>query len=120
MKVEKWTGNEAVSVNGILDLLNATCKLDPEFMQTLITSRFPCNENIKDHPSIQVHCYKDASEEKPKAGFLGVLNGLIGVDVNVSGPVAANFNEEGQLQGFSLTDTESVSARIREQTEGGA
>ena len=120
MKVDKWTGNEAVSVTGVLILLNEACKLDPQFMQTLVTSRFPCNDKIKDHPTIQVHCYGDASEEKPKAGFLGMLNGLIGVDVNISGPVAANFDDNGKLLGFGLTNTEAVSARIKEQTESGA
>ena len=117
MKVEKWTGNEAVSINSILDLLNETFKLDPDFMQDLVTTRFPCNKAMTDHPTIQVHCYGDASIEEPKAGFLGLINGMLGVDVNISGPIAANFDEERKLMGFVLTNTEAISARIKKQEE---
>jgi len=117
MKVDKWTGNEAVSVNAIMDILNEAFKIDPVFMQTLITTRFPCNKGMADHPTIQVHCYGDASIDKPKAGFLGLINGMIGVDENISGPIAANFDEDGKLMGFSLTNTEAVSARIKKQEE---
>jgi hypothetical protein len=117
MKVEKWTGNEAISVNAVLELLNEAFKIDPEFMQQLVTTRFPCNKAMADHPTIQVHCYGDASIEEPKAGFLGLINGMIGVDENISGPIAANFDESTKLMGFVLTNTEAVSARIKKQEE---
>ncbi len=117
IKVEKWTGNEAVSINTILNLLNEAFKIDPEFMQNLITTRFPCNKTFTDHPTIQVHCYGDSSVEQPKAGFLGILNGMLGIDENISGPIAANFDEDQKLMGFILTNTEAISARIKKQEE---
>lgn len=113
MQVEKWTGNEAISVNGIIEVLNNAFKYDAKFMQELIKNRISCNKKLRDHPTIQVHCYNDSSYESPRAGFLGLLNGLIGVDVNNTGPITALFDDNGDLIGFKLTDTETTTARVK-------
>jgi len=112
MKVDKWTGKEAVSLLSVLDTLNEAYQLDPELMQNLITTRFSCNKKIRDHETIQTHCFNDASIENPKAGFLGILNGIIGIDKNKSGPISANFDDNGKLIGFAFTNTENISAKL--------
>lgn len=119
MKVDKWTGKEAISLLTILETLNEAYQLDSELMQNLITMRFPCSEEIRDHETIQAHCFGDASIEKPKAGFLGILNGMIGIDKNRSGPIRASFDDNGKLIGFILTNTEAVTAQLNKQKSEG-
>ena len=116
LKVDKWTGFESITINQILEVLNEMVGIDPEFTKKLMTTRFPCNHEMRDHKSIQVHCYDKASVEKPEAGFLGVLNGLIGIDRNHFGAVSAIYNDnDGSIQGFNLTDTDRMSELIEER-----
>jgi hypothetical protein len=42
--------------------------------------------------------------DKPKAGFLGVLNGLIGIDKNNFGPIVTHFDEKEGIS-FELRDS---------------
>ncbi len=52
-----------------VDLLNEMVLLDPFLINQLIKSRMPCNENIIEHPTIQVMVGDEV-------GLLGVLNGI--------------------------------------------
>lgn len=121
MKVEKWTGDEKVSVNDILAVLNDALKKDPEAMTALVNARVNCNEALENHDSIQVGTYDDkgefASEGQTKVGLLGLLNGLVGVDKNVYGPISATVDDDGNVTAFSLTDTDAVSAKKEEKSD---
>lgn len=67
----------------VVQLLNEMLKLDQEAVYSLFGFRTPCNDSIANHESIQV------SDETPSAsvGFLGILNGLFGVDEHGIGPI---------------------------------
>lgn len=106
MEINEWTGNEQITVKGIITALNEITRLDPDLMQQLCSTRFPCNTAIRDHKTVQTHCYGDASIENPKAGFIGVLNGLIGIDRNKFGPISA-IMEKDVVIGFRVTRTAS-------------
>jgi len=103
LKVKRFTGKETVSINEIIATLDELVKLDPVWMQKRCLTRYACNAKIRDHESVQVHCYNDATTHDPKAGCIGLLNGLLGVDERHYGPVAAERDENATLTGFKLT-----------------
>lgn len=110
MKVNIWEGSKTITINEIIKVLNDAFTLDPAAVQDLISTRFPCNQKLRDHETIQVHAYGDSSMNNPKVGFLGMLNGLIGIDQNGSGAIAAKYNDDKELTGFVMTDTDAVTA----------
>ena len=60
----------------LIERLNEITKVDPEAMGRLIAARVPCNEELADHPTVQVRALKG---EPPAVGVLGLLNGLVGI-----------------------------------------
>ena len=104
MKVSEWSGKETISVTDALVFLNHVAKLDPEFITRLCLNRTACNTAIRDHESIQAHCYDDASLENPKVGMVGFLNGLFGCDRNGFGAISVIMDKD-IVVGFKLTDT---------------
>lgn len=114
MEVEKWTGEETVAVKDIVAMLNEITQLDPELMTNVALKRFPCKPEIRDHKTVQAHCFGAASVEEPEAGFIGILNGVIGIDSNHYGPIAAILGENGTLTGFKLTDTDAMTKKLEE------
>lgn len=75
----------------IVTLLNEAMALDAVAVQELVDHRVPCSKPMAAHPEIQCgtrrrrrgHCYT--------VGVLGLLNGLVGVDANGWGIIAAVY-----------------------------
>jgi hypothetical protein len=76
-----------------LDILNDAVKADPVAMTDLCESRVPCNDELADHPTIQV-CGFDPIV----VGMIGVINGIC--EKLTGKRVAADFDEEGNLLAF--------------------
>jgi hypothetical protein len=98
--------------NELIAFLNSLLVLDRHFMQELLALRVPCNQQIAEHPSIQV---VQGSERdtfiRPgefRAGILGVLNGYCGIFKDGPhpgwGPIAAIY-DEGRLIKFAFVDS---------------
>lgn len=90
---------ETVSIDKTIALLNEALKIDPVAIQTLIEYHTLCNEDLADHPTIQVseHPFKGYTY---RVGMLGILNGLFGTDEKSWGAIAAVFSDENKLIGF--------------------
>lgn len=69
MTVDKQTAHRAI------EILNFIIENDPDAALALLETRFPCNEVVADHPSIQVQQKEDGTCE---VGLLGILNGVAG------------------------------------------
>jgi len=104
MEVKEWKGSEIVSINELIEKLNEFNKLDPEFIKNLISTRFKCNNGLANHKTTQV-LLKD---EDFIAGFLGILNGLLGIDKCSFGPVVAELDDNEFVVEFRLTDTKAI------------
>lgn len=118
IEVDKWTGEETVAVKDIIATLNEIHKLDSELTTNMVLHRFPCNAEIKNHKTVQAHCYGDASVESPKVGLLGILNGLVGIDKNHFGAIAGDFEKKGgKLLGFKLVNTDDITRQLEEGGE---
>ncbi len=66
----------------LIQRLNEIAKVDPTAMAALIKTRVPCNEAMRNHPTVQVARQVGTSDDAFEIGFLGMLNGIIGVIEN--------------------------------------
>jgi len=82
-----------ITAQKIVDLLNEMAKLDPVATVKLVDSRVKCNDDLANHPTIQVtHTYE--------VGLLGVLSGIAALE-NPREVIVAQFDDETKkLLGF--------------------
>lgn len=90
----------------VVDFLNEIHKLDSTVLQQLIDHRVECNEQLANHPTVQVGTYFKPNTDKSftAVGFLGLLNGLVGIRDYGVGYIAAVYDDDDKLTGFRLTD----------------
>ncbi len=81
----------AITAADAVDFLNCLLAFDSKFVSRLVGARVPCNVNIAEHPTVQVGGSHE-SETGYECGFLGVLNGLFGIDAEGRGPIRAVLN----------------------------
>ena len=88
--------------DGLVKYLNELLAIDQDFVSRLVDHRVTCNEQLARHPSVQV----GKSEGDYRAGFLGVLNGYLGVIDRGPrrgwGPITAVL-EDGKVVRFQRT-----------------
>lgn len=80
---------ESITADHAIEVLNRMLKTDHDATALLfLTARAPCSEELAHDPTIQVRSYK-IMEDDPEfsVGFLGILNGLFGVDEEGWGPI---------------------------------
>ena len=67
-----------INMEYVEEFLNNLLQVDREFTNNLIMARFKCNDKLTCHPTIQNIMNHEMTGVY--AGFLGVLNGMFGVD----------------------------------------
>jgi hypothetical protein len=81
----------------LIEYLNSLIEIDPDAIQELIEARVSCNEQLLNHPTVQI--LKEDERAVPKVGFLGVINGFMGAG---NGYIMASFDDKtGKLLLFS-------------------
>lgn len=97
-----------ISIDQVIDELNAMVKCDQPAMHALVETRVPC-QGLLAHSSVQ--CVQ-GDDNLWYVGLLGIINGLFGTipfgDKQGWGPIAAVFNDKGQLTHFRRTADEEV------------
>lgn len=94
-----------------IDILNEMLALDPTATHLLVETRVPCNDQLEQHPSIQIG---GEAGSPTVVGVLGVLNGIFGTygaeagRLEGYGPIAAMFDDHMQLVGFKRTCDPSI------------
>ena len=98
----RWS---ALGVDDAIDRLNKMLEADPVAISALVETRVPCNQEMADHPTVQVT--DEGLQGGYKLGILGVLNGLFGVDQDGWGPIAAQYEQDdlSTVIGFTRSDT---------------
>lgn len=102
------------ATDSVIATLNRLHQADPTVLPSLIATRVTCNEAIANDPTIQVEEVSDDCDPPHighRVGFLGILNGVFGVDEDGWGPIAAWYNAAGDLVRFERTGAESSSDR---------
>lgn len=90
---------ETVTLDETIEYLNELIEVDRVAIAALIANRVPCNEELADHPTVQVY----AQHGGFLVGMLGILNGLFGIHENGYGPIAFTF-EDGSLLAVGRTE----------------
>jgi hypothetical protein len=89
-----------ITPKNVCDLLNEMLELDYSCTEKLIEHRVPCNGKIADHASIQVQQFK--TDNSPKVGLIGVLNGMFGVRKDGMGAICYEI-DFGKIVRFKPT-----------------
>jgi len=97
---------ETITIQDAVDVLNEALSLDSEAINALIKARVKCNEDLSNHPSIQIGVNDDGSY---RVGLLGIINGLFGADdITQYGAIGAKMDDTtGQTIKFILMDNAS-------------
>jgi hypothetical protein len=88
----------------IIEFLNQVSALDPYAVAVALTVRVPCNQPLREHPTVQVGKSPDGRIE---VSALGILNGLCGVfddDVMKNRGAIGAVVEKGRVVRFERTD----------------
>lgn len=93
------TMNQTISIDDAISYLNDILSIDRPAIAALIANRVPCNEQLAEHPTVQVQPQHGGFH----VGLLGILNGMFGVDNLSHGPITVVF-EDGNLLRFARTD----------------
>jgi len=91
----------SLDLDKVIEILNELVQTDHDAIKNLIETRVPCNDELKNHETVQVQC--DKNGDNPEVGLLGILNGLIGKHDNCWGYLAAEMEDGGKLLGFVHT-----------------
>lgn len=91
--------SKQVSVEHAVRILNEMLLLDREATTRLFDpeKRVPCNEQIFNHPTIQVGC---GSNGEDVVGILGVLNGIFGKNALGRGEIVLQYGHDGKIEKF--------------------
>ena len=87
MSNEEFKNEDKLSAAHVVDVLNRVFEADPKAISDLIEARVPCNRQLADDPTVQV----SEDDGKYLVGLLGIVNGLVGVNEQQSGFIAAEY-----------------------------
>lgn len=97
---------ESVTPQDVVDFLNEALDVDRQAISKVFSQRQICNEDLANHPTIQVR----SENEKYSVAAVGVLNGLFGIDEDGWGPICRTVDSA------SLTIAEFV--LVTDETKG--
>lgn len=97
-----------IVVNQIVEVVNRAIEADPSAMRALFENRVPCNQRLRNDPTIQV-----ATEDEnigPTVGLLGILSGIAGTFTYKGKPnwsrISAVYNVDCPIHGNDLKEKE--------------
>jgi hypothetical protein len=90
---------QAKALDIALLTLNRAFQDDPSAIHALLCNRVPCNDQLVDHPTVQVESNELLGKTSYTVGALGVLNGVI--EALTGERVASKWNEERDAEGRS-------------------
>ncbi len=71
---------QKVTLDETIKFLNELKDIDNKALCRLVNLRVFCNKDILNHPTVQCTAIKNDPDNSGIVGFLGVLNGLFGID----------------------------------------
>ena len=97
LEIAKFTGEETVSINDIIESLNALSTLDRSFTTQAFVSSFPCSKEL----SSEIIGLSPPSFSNPKLCLIDTLNYILGRNKKGCGPIDVKLNC-GEIVNFSL------------------
>lgn len=97
-----------VTVDQVVELLNAALLLDRTAITNLVQTRVDCNKKLSGHQTIQVGLAPGVDPDDKnllyEVGILGLLNGLFGIDERQWGAIAAEMDKAGHVMQFVVRE----------------
>lgn len=90
-----------ITAQDVCDLMNDLLQLDRSCVNEMIKTRFRCNQDTADHPTVQVRKYPE--DEYFTVGLIGILNGLFGIREDGFGGLCYECDEDGNVIKFKPT-----------------
>lgn len=91
--------NESM-LDATIQYLNRLVAADSEAIRKLIENRVECNDALANDPTCQVSSFEGSN----RVGFLGVVNGMLGIHKDGWGALTAIFSDDEKiLYGFRRT-----------------
>jgi len=112
--------NPEEQVRNAIESLNAAFKADPKAIWTLFNVYTTCNEELANHPTIQVITKDVEGKEEHTLGLIGLVNGIIEAALGYRICIMTSEpNEEGQRQliGFDIYKPESEYVATKDEDE---
>lgn len=91
---------KGVTVAHAIRVLNEALKADPLAIEGLCSRREFANEDLANHPTVQVATSNVQGDEFHTVRLIGLLNGIFGVDAQGNGFIAEKRDDSGMLVGF--------------------
>jgi hypothetical protein len=95
-------------IQSAVRLLNEALERDPDALTQLVNLRVACNEQLAQHPTIQVHKFGEVH----KVGILGLLNGALGGgpsgDIGAQGAIDPKSGQFTKIKRFVDLRTERL------------
>jgi len=80
---------KSITLKETVDILNEILRLDRKGISKFCLTRTLINDEIVNHPTVQVHAYSQyEGDPNPSLGPIGLLNGLFGDNGDKSGAIA--------------------------------
>lgn len=114
---------ENLTLDEVIAFLNELIATDKMAVENLISHKVQCNDEMTDHPSVQVEGTN--SEYYNLVGFLGILNGMFGVlgeeaeDKEGWGAIVAVFDgsPDKRLQEFKRSTDYEINTAKKDRSE---
>jgi hypothetical protein len=87
---------ESVTAKDVCKLMNELLAKDSDCVHRLVNTRIKCNDDIANHPTVQVQQYK--RDKFPKVGLLGIINGLFGIREDGMGAICIDVDDKKILK----------------------
>ena len=104
------------AIRDAVDVLNSALEADPDGIKAAIQHKFPANNALVEHPTIQCGRYSNGVGH---TSVFGIINGLFGVDHDMWGFIYADINEgTGEVERFGFFgDDDGVMLRRKKMTD---
>lgn len=90
-----------ITIDDTINFLNELLKIDSEAIINLVEYRVLCNDELSDHPTVQVSY--DKTHGYCKVGLMGIINGLFGTDEDGWGAICINI-QDGKIINFARVE----------------
>ena len=85
-------------IDNAIKVLNEALAADPDAINTLFAFAVPVNQQLAEHPTIQV--WNPPEQDGPTLRAIGIINGIFGVDAYDCGYICAHVESDGTIIKF--------------------
>ena len=90
-----------ISAEFVVEFLNQLVRMDKHAISDLVSERVMVNKELEKHPTVQT---REVTKGVMEVGFLGILNGMFGIEGDKVAIEAVKNSRTGVVEEFRLTE----------------